>query len=450
VKRRSQKFALAWKALNSPKKFLGSGDTVDENEQRQLRSVALQNARAVLLARERAERELIAAKEELERKSAELAEQREFFRVTLASIGDAVITTDTAAKITFLNPVAQAMTGWKSEEAIGQPLENVFKIVHEQTREAAPNPVARVLAEGIVVALANHTALIARNGTETAIGDSAAPIRDAGGNLTGVVIVFRDVTEQRRAETALRQSHQMLTDAHDLMDKRVQERTAELATANQNLRHLSARLLQVQDDERRRLARELHDSVGQLLAAIGMNIAVVQAQSNKLDAHGNRAVSENAQLVDQVSREIRTISHLLHPPLLEIAGLASALRWYVDGFSERSQIKVDLMIPADFGRLPDDTELAVFRIVQECLTNIHRHSGSATASISIQQEESRLMVQVKDDGHGIPGTKQRELMASSSGVGFGGMQERLRQLGGTLDIQSGNTGTVVTATMKIG
>jgi PAS domain S-box-containing protein len=421
----------------------------DENEQRLVRSVALQNARAVLLARERAERDLIAAKEELERKSAELAEQREFFHVTLASIGDAVITTDTEAKITFLNPVAEAMTGWKSEEAIGQPLESVFKIVNEQTGEPAPSPVARVLAEGIVIALTHHTALIARDGSETAIGDSAAPIRDAGGNITGVVMVFHDQAEQRRSDTALRQSHQMLTEAHDLMEKRVQDRTAELATANETLRRLSSRLMQVQDEERRRLARELHDSVGQILAAIGMNIAVVQAQSNKLDARGSRAVSENAQLVEQVSREIRTISHLLHPPLLEIAGLASAVRWYVDGFSERSQIKVDLMIPSDFGRLPDDTELAVFRIVQECLTNIHRHSGSTTAAISIQQEDGCLMVQVKDDGRGIPASKQQALMASSRGVGFGGMQERLRQLGGTLEIESANQGTVVTATLKI-
>lgn len=147
-------------------------------------------------------------------------------------------------------------------------------------------------------------------------------------------------------------------------------RTAELKAANQSLRDLSARLLQVQDEERRRLARELHDSLGQILAALSMNIGAVQAQAHKLDPFAARAVSENAQLVQQASNEIRTLSHLLHPPLLEIAGLASALRWYVDRFSERSQIKVDLEIPSDFPRLPDDTELAIFRIVQECLTNI--------------------------------------------------------------------------------
>ncbi len=424
---------------------------VDENEDKLLRSVALQNARAVLLARERAERELIAAKEALERKSAELAEQREFFRVTLASIGDAVITTDIEARITFLNPVAEAMTGWKLDEAIGQPLEKIFNIVSVQTRNPAPNPVTRVLHEGAIAGLANHTLLIARDGNETAIDDSAAPIRDGTGKLSGVVMVFRDVTRQRRAETELRESHQSLSEARDHLEKRVQERTAELKTANQDLRELSARLLKVQDDERRRLARELHDSVGQILAALSMNISVVQSQSHKLDALGARAASENGHLVQQAASEIRTLSHLLHPPLLEIAGLSSTLRWYLDGFSERSKIKIDLEIPSDFGRLPADTELAIFRIVQECLTNIHRHSGSKTADIRIQQAGSHLVVQVKNSGKGIPREKQLQLTASGrTGVGFGGMRERVRQLGGTLEIHSEGNGTVVIATLEVG
>jgi len=424
---------------------------VDQDEEKLLRSVALQNAQAVLLARERAERALLAANEALERRSAELAEQREFFRVTLASIGDAVITTDTEARITFLNPVAEAMTGWKLHDAVGQPLEKVFNIINEQNREPAQNPVTRVLREGVVVGLANHTALIARDGTETPIDDSAAPIRSASGKISGVVMVFHDVTRQRQAEVQLRASNRELSEVRDNLEKRVQERTAELAAANEDLRQLSARLLYVQDEERRRLARELHDSVGQLLAAIGMNLGVVRSQSDKLDARGARAVSENAQLVEQVSREIRTISHLLHPPLLEIAGLASALRWYIDGFSERSKIKVDVEIPDDFERLPNETELAIFRIVQECLTNIHRHSGSETAAVFISQEASRLIVQVEDHGEGMPREKQRELTESNrSGVGFGGMRERVRQLGGTLEVKSQATGTTVRAILKVG
>jgi signal transduction histidine kinase len=160
---------------------------------------------------------------------------------------------------------------------------------------------------------------------------------------------------------------------------------------------------------------------------------------------------ENAQLVQQVSSEIRTLSHLLHPPLLEIAGLASALRWYVDGFSERSGIKVEMEIPQDFVRLPEDLELAIFRVVQECLTNIHRHSGSPTASIKIQQHGSFLTIRVEDYGKGIPAQKQRELIGTGrGGVGFAGMRERLRQLGGSLEIQSNGDGTVVIATLNSG
>jgi PAS domain S-box-containing protein len=223
----------------------------------------------------------------------------------------------------------------------------------------------------------------------------------------------------------------------------------DLTSQKQQL-EFASRLQSMQDEERRRLARELHDSVGQTLAALSMNIAVVQAQSDKLDSSGARAVSENAHLVEQVSREIRTISHLLHPPLLDIAGLASALRWYVDGFSERSNIKVDLEIPSDFGRLPDELEIAIFRIVQECLTNIHRHSGSTTATIRLHQEAGHLSVQVQDSGKGIRPEKHRELIElGRGGVGFAGMRERLRPLGGTLEIKSDESGTVVSAILKV-
>lgn len=417
----------------------------DDNEEKLLRSVALQNSQAVLLARERAERELIAAKEELERKSAELAEQREFFRVTLASIGDGVITTGTDARITFLNPVAEAMTGWNLNEAVGQPLETIFKIVNEQTREPAPHPVTKVLRDGVVIELAN-TVLTARQGSEMAIDNCAAPIRDSAGEIVGVVMVFHDVTEQRRAQSTLRETNRLLSEARDSLEERVQERTAELKTANESLRDLSASLLKLQDEERRRLARELHDSVGQILAALTINISMVKSQVHKLDSSGARAVAENAKLVEQASREIRTLAHLLHPPLLEMAGLSTALRWYVDGFSERSKIKVDLEIPRDFNRLTNEAELAIFRIVQECLTNIHRHSGSPTAAIRIQRQDGQLIVQVLDRGKGIPKEKQRQFTESGrAGVGLGGMRERLRQLGGTLQIQSDENGTVVSA-----
>lgn len=222
----------------------------------------------------------------------------------------------------------------------------------------------------------------------------------------------------------------------------------DLRLQKQQLEYASS-LQRIQEEERKRIARDLHDSVGQLLAAIAMNISIVQAQSDKLDAKAARAVSDNAKLVAQASSEIRTISHLLHPPLLDLAGLASALRWYVDGFSERSHIKVDLEIPADLGRLPSDMEIAIFRIVQECLTNIHRHSGSATAAIRLFWEDERLIVQVEDYGKGIPAEKKQELESGRGGVGFGGMRERVRQLGGILEIRSQGSGTLVSVILNV-
>jgi signal transduction histidine kinase len=161
-------------------------------------------------------------------------------------------------------------------------------------------------------------------------------------------------------------------------------------------------------------------------------------------------MSENASLVDQLSRETRTISHLLHPPLLDVAGLASAVRWYVDGFSERSKIKIDVDIPEEFRRLSDEMEIAIFRMVQECLTNIHRHSGATAAAVRFRTEEGRVVVEVQDNGKGLSLDKQLELSSPGrSGVGFRGMRERFRQLGWALEIRSEGRGTTVVATLPL-
>lgn len=182
----------------------------DDAEEDELRAAALKNAESILAARRRAERELLAAHEALEKKTQELQEQREWFQVTLSSIGDAVITTDVGGNVTFLNPVAERMTAWTSAEAVGLPLERVFQIINENTREPALNPVRCVLRDGNVVGLANHTALISKDGRQTPIDDTAAPIRDASGRLLGAVMVFHDVTVRRRAEAALREETRIL------------------------------------------------------------------------------------------------------------------------------------------------------------------------------------------------------------------------------------------------
>jgi PAS domain S-box-containing protein len=280
------------------------------------------------------------------------------------------------------------------------------------------------------------------DGSERVVDFAIHSVRDEQGTIIFLHPTGMDITERKQTEQELR-------NARAELEERVRERTEELNRATQSLRNLSARLLQIRDEEARRLARELHDSVGQMLSAIGMNIATVKSQTHKLDERGAKAVAENAALVEEISTEIRTISYLLHPPLLDELGLRSALGWYVDGFSERSKIKVDLEIAADFGRLSTDLETAIFRIVQECLTNIHRHSGSKTAVIRIVQEKDQVTIVAEDAGKGIPADKLRLHSDGQSGVGFRGMAERIRYLGGNLKLHSDGKGSVVTATMPL-
>jgi len=232
------------------------------------------------------------------------------------------------------------------------------------------------------------------------------------------------------------------------LEDKITERTAELKVANEGLRELSARLLKMRDEERRRLARELHDSVGQLLAAITMNLDLIGRESSKLSPFSVQALTDNGTMVREVMQSIRTISHLLHPPLLDEAGLPSALQWYVDEFSKRSGIKVHLDCEDSLERLPSEMETAIFRIVQECLGNVHRHSESQTASIRLEIAGDRAYVEVSDRGKGIPPDLQEKLKSRGHlGVGLRGIRERIAQFGGELQIQSNEEGTVVSATI---
>ena len=186
-----------------------------------------------------------------------------------------------------------------------------------------------------------------------------------------------------------------------------------------------------------------------MLAALNMNLFAVGTDLERLTKTA-RSVTDSAALVREMSQEIRTISYLLHPPLLDEAGLPSALRWYIDGFAERSKVKVDLELPADFGRLSRELETAVFRTVQECLTNIHRHSGSPIAKVRIARSDGHVRVEVEDRGKGIPPEKQSKMASNGTpGVGIRGMRERLRQLGGRLEINSNGKGTVIVARLPI-
>ena len=270
---------------------------------------------------------------------------------------------------------------------------------------------------------------------------------------------LRDVTSRKATELALRESEARYREIASHLDSQVQERTVELQERNEELastaehvRKLTGRLLQLQDQERRRLARELHDSSGQILTAIGLELASIaeQAQSEKIsELTPNLAgeIEECQRLVQTLHQELRTASYLLHPPLLDEAGLSSAIAWYVQGVSERSGITIDFQMSPNFGRLPRDLELVVFRIVQESLTNIHRHSGSKWASIQITRTPSEVTMLIEDSGKGIPPQQLAALQSGAAGFGIRAMGERLRPFGGDLQITSGNSGTRVTVTI---
>jgi len=269
------------------------------------------------------------------------------------------------------------------------------------------------------------------------------------GHPLRMVGVSIDTTDRKHAE------QEMLRSREDL-ERHVHQRTSELVqktlemadqarlldTANSSLRKLSSRILHLQDEERRRIASHLHDTTGGWLTALAMNLSVVSGEAAKLTPRTKNVLADSLEILRDMSNDLRTVSHLLHPPLLDEMGLQSALRWFIEEFSKRSNIQVELELAPNLGRLNRECETAIFRIVQEALTNVHRHSGSPRASICITRTHGELALEVRDWGKGLPprqhGAPQR------SGVGLQGMQERVRQLGGHFEIRTNpDSGTSV-------
>jgi len=237
--------------------------------------------------------------------------------------------------------------------------------------------------------------------------------------------------------------HLRLSNAYSELETLNLERTAEL-------QKLTQRLLKVQDDERRKLARDLHDSTGQTLAALKISVSLLQ-KNCKQDPATLAAVSDITQLADQAIEEIRTTAYLLHPPLLDEIGFSCAAEWFIEGFAKRSGINVKAEIATSLPRLPNNVEIALFRVLQESLTNVHRHSGASEASILFRHDSGTVTLEIRDSGKGIPQERLRSLhgLAAGSGVGFAGMRERMHELNGTLTIESDGCGTSLRATVPL-
>lgn len=272
-----------------------------------------------------------------------------------------------------------------------------------------------------------------------------------------VAALTMEANERKSVEEKLRQ-------AHDLLEQRIRERTAELTQAlvrlesevkvriqaEDQLRALTVRLMTLQDQERRRIARELHDTTGQTLAAIKMTMAALTQSASQMP-QAAELLEELNKLTDQAVQDVRTTSYLLHPPLLDEAGFASAALWFVEGFAQRSGIRVRCDLPEKAARLPKDCELALFRILQESLTNVHRYSGASNVTIALNLDNSQLRFEVADDGRGIHPDRLQRLQHSDGGAGVGiaGMKERVRELGGKLSIRSGQDGTTVCVSLPM-
>ncbi len=355
-----------------------------------------------------------------------LRESERRWAVTLASIGDAVIATDTGGRIAFMNREAETLTGWESSEAVGKPAPEVFRVVNEHTREAVDDPVGKVLRSGMIVGLANHTVLLRKGGGETPIDDSAAPITDDDGRILGVVLVFRDISGRKATEEALMQLNETL-------EQRVSER-AKLAEARaKQLQALTVELLEAEERERRRIARLLHDDLQQILASAKFQAEML---TESTDA---RTAKTAVSLYESLSRAIvasRTLSHELAPPFLRERDLVESLKKLRDQMEINFGLRIESDLELDSGRLGDDVRLFVCRTVQELLFNCAKHSMSDRAILKLARRGKFLFVTVADGGVGFDPSQLKIKGGKKGGIGLFSIQERAEALGGFFEIDS--------------
>lgn len=367
--------------------------------------IMLVNARQMRRARSEDNLTLLAFRDVTEEKQAfeEVKKQSELLDLA----NDAIIVRDLNDVITLWNHGAEHLYGWRSAEARGKVAHELLKTEFSEAFEEIQE---KLFSQGSWHGELRHQA---RNGKKLEVESRQVLQRDSQGRPLSILEINRDITLRKEAE--------------------------------ESLRNLSARLLDLQDEERRRIARELHDSTGQSLAALVIHLSAINERIASRDPDSAEILKEAIQLAQQASDETRTLSYLLYPPTLDFSGLNSALQWFVDGLSQRSKLKIDLETALGPERLSQNLETALFRIIQEGLTNVYRHSGSATARVRIRLDSGMVKFEIADSGKGIPQDILDTLNGSGGqlGVGVRGMRERIRQLGGWLRIKSCESGTTI-------
>jgi len=368
----------------------------------------------------RQQKDLVAINEALRRETPErerveraLRDSERRYRLLLQSLREyAVFMLDPEGCITSWNVGIERMVGCGAGEVIGKPFADFSP--GDDAAGCKPAELLRVAEQN--GRCEEQAWYVRKDGSRFWANLRINALRDENGQMQGFAVVIRNDTERRNSD----------------------ERMAQL----------SNRMLTLRDEERRRIGQELHDRTAQLLAAVAMNLSLVQRTTQGLHENAQQALQESTELIDQCSREIRTLSYLLHPPFLDEVGLESAVRWYAEGFARRSGIEVEIDVPPGLGRLARNVETALFRIVQECLTNVHHHSGGSTAHIEIVAAPDAVRLRVADDGHGSEGLARIDDYVPI-GVGVAGMRERAQQLGGSIKFFSSDRGTVVEVTVPL-
>jgi PAS domain S-box-containing protein len=379
-----------------------------------------------------------------------LEQQSRILDITLSSISDFAYIFDREGRFVFVNQALLKLWGLKLEDAVGR---NFFELQYpDELAARLQQQIQKVFdtSEGLI----DETEYTSPTGVAGYYEYIFRPVFDREGNAELVAGSTRDITGRKRVEADLRSSQERLREVAQSLESQVQARTRELEIRNndvvhqsEQLRELSLRLMTTQDEERRRIAREMHDSAGQIVTVLAMHLTQIASKIGDSNLKLSEFVNDAVRLTKELDQEIRTTSYLLHPPMLDELGLRAALAWYVEGLEQRAGIQVRLSI-AEFERLSRAIELTIFRVVQECLTNIHRHSGSKTADIRIALDHAGFVIEVRDFGQGIPAADLAKIRNRAVGVGLRGMRERVRPYAGDvrIDSQEGH-GTTITITL---